>query len=95
MFNLWGLKRVRIARTGSVSNTRRVNADDFPHEAKATGNGSEGASTLNCHFADGETLGAIEAKDGEKAGRVWNAGGIEAVKDLEREEAGWQELVES
>jgi hypothetical protein len=94
-FKLLGLERIGIAGSRGISDASGVNSDNGAHEPKSVGNCTKGAAALAGNLGDGKALGTIEAKDGEKAGRVWNAGGIEAVKDLKRDEAGWEEIVES
>ncbi len=74
MFKLKGFKGIRVAWTGSLANARGVNADNFMHEADASGYGAKRAAALARDLADCEALSAIEAKDGEESRRVRDAG---------------------
>jgi hypothetical protein len=92
MFKLMGLQGIRVARARSLSNARRVDADNSTHEADAAGYSAERAPALDRDLPDRETLGAVEAENGEEGGRIWDGGGIEAVENLECDKAGCERV---
>jgi hypothetical protein len=89
-----GRERIGIPGSWGISYPGRVNADNGMHEPKPVGNGTEGTTALAGNLCDSEALGAVEAENGEKAGRLWDGGRIEAVENLQREKAGWEEIVD-